>query len=288
MSCHFNQSSAWGSSTCHCCQMWQGLLEAYESVGKRRVDFPMLRYRLELDVFDDTTQTMVVMFDEIATALVGCSVGSLMDIEDEYADGHVSLPPAISNLIGTTHVMEIKSHSYYEYGSFESFTCWQINMTEGGEDSVTSSTLDTVADVQTPKLKRLVHYFRLVIEYFDAEASGDLSGCVGENKVDPLSDNKRMKRVLIDDSTRDVSYGTPEDSNTDRAGDRSDTKKGSWDLDHSMAQKMDRKAVLRRLGSIFTSVYAAVQKLKKDSWKELQFSLVDNSKLNVVYLLNRS
>ncbi|GJX84763.1 hypothetical protein Tco_0335537 [Tanacetum coccineum] len=45
--------------------------------------------------------------------------------------------------------------------------------------------------------------------------------------------------------------------------------------------------VLRRLGSIFTSVYAAVQKLKKDSWKELQFSLVDNSKLNVVYLLNR-
>ncbi|GKF73710.1 hypothetical protein Tco_0220042, partial [Tanacetum coccineum] len=46
--------------------------------------------------------------------------------------------------------------------------------------------------------------------------------------------------------------------------------------------------VLRILGSIFTSVYAAVEKLKKDSWKELQFSLVDNSKLNIVYLLNRS
>ncbi|GKC45275.1 hypothetical protein Tco_1062997, partial [Tanacetum coccineum] len=45
--------------------------------------------------------------------------------------------------------------------------------------------------------------------------------------------------------------------------------------------------VLRRLGSIFTSVYAAVQKLK-DSWLELQFRLADNSKLNVVYLLNRS
>ncbi|GJX31277.1 hypothetical protein Tco_0241132, partial [Tanacetum coccineum] len=40
--------------------------------------------------------------------------------------------------------------------------------------------------------------------------------------------------------------------------------------------------VLRRLGSIFTSVYVAVHKLKKDSWKELQFSLVDNSKLNVL------
>ncbi|GKD65716.1 hypothetical protein Tco_1307824 [Tanacetum coccineum] len=32
--------------------------------------------------------------------------------------------------------------------------------------------------------------------------------------------------------------------------------------------------VLRRLGSIFTLVYAAVQKLKKDSWKEIQFGLV--------------
>ncbi|GKB72483.1 hypothetical protein Tco_0933895 [Tanacetum coccineum] len=46
--------------------------------------------------------------------------------------------------------------------------------------------------------------------------------------------------------------------------------------------------VLRRLGSIFNSVYAAVQKLKKVSWKELQFSLVEISNLNVVYLLNKS
>ncbi|GJT52021.1 hypothetical protein Tco_0978178, partial [Tanacetum coccineum] len=46
--------------------------------------------------------------------------------------------------------------------------------------------------------------------------------------------------------------------------------------------------ILRRLGSIFTSVYVAVQKMKKDSWKELQFNLVDNSKLNVFYFLNRS
>ncbi|GJS60436.1 hypothetical protein Tco_0655220 [Tanacetum coccineum] len=40
--------------------------------------------------------------------------------------------------------------------------------------------------------------------------------------------------------------------------------------------------VLRRLGSIFTSMYAAVHKLK-DSWLELQFSLADNSKLKRVF-----
>ncbi|GJT14924.1 hypothetical protein Tco_0873630, partial [Tanacetum coccineum] len=39
--------------------------------------------------------------------------------------------------------------------------------------------------------------------------------------------------------------------------------------------------VIRRLGSIFILVYTAVQKLKKDSWLELQFSLAENSKLNV-------
>nr|GEX92186.1 hypothetical protein [Tanacetum cinerariifolium]GEZ57972.1 hypothetical protein [Tanacetum cinerariifolium] len=46
--------------------------------------------------------------------------------------------------------------------------------------------------------------------------------------------------------------------------------------------------VLKRLRIISTSVYAVVHKLKKDYWKELQFSLVDNSKLNDVYLLNKS
>ncbi|GJZ83029.1 replication protein A 70 kDa DNA-binding subunit C-like protein [Tanacetum coccineum] len=96
------------------------------------------RYRLELDVSDDTAQIVVVMFDETATALVGCSAGSLMDIEDEM----------------------------------------------------------------------VIHYFSLVIEDFNAEASGDSS------------------RVLIEDSTEDVSCGTPEDGNTDKAGSRSDKKKG--------------------------------------------------------------
>ncbi|GKE97864.1 putative reverse transcriptase domain-containing protein, partial [Tanacetum coccineum] len=87
----------------------------------------LLMYRLELDVSDDTAQTVIVMFDETATALVGCSAGSLIDIKDESADDRVSLPPAISNVIGTTQTLEIKSHSYYEYGTFESFTCWLVH-----------------------------------------------------------------------------------------------------------------------------------------------------------------
>ncbi|GJU63875.1 hypothetical protein Tco_1245710 [Tanacetum coccineum] len=68
-----------------------------------------------------------------------------------------------------------------------------------------------------------------------------------------------------------------------------DVRKSDY-LSASVAEVPSASAlqILRRLGSIFTSVYAAVQKLKKDSWLELQFSLADNSKMNVVYLLNIS
>ncbi|GKC15936.1 nucleic acid-binding, OB-fold protein [Tanacetum coccineum] len=168
-----------------------------ESCNKR-VDIPMLRYRLELDVSDDTAQTVVVMFDETTTALVGCLAGSLMDIEDESADDHVSLPPAILNVIGTTQVMEIKSHSYYEYGTFENFTCWQLNPEE------------EAWSLRTLMLKQLVTRF----------------GYAGKNNVDPLSDNNKRKRKLIEDSTGDVSGGTPKGGNTDWRGSQSDKKKG--------------------------------------------------------------
>ncbi|GJX91465.1 hypothetical protein Tco_0344791 [Tanacetum coccineum] len=168
-------------------------------------------YRLELDVSDDTTQTVIVMFDETTTALVGCSAGSLIDIKDE----------------------------------------------EGGDDSVGSSTLDALADVQPPRLNRLVHApsvatpskpsepkrtKSLVIEDSNVEASGDSSRYVGKNVADPLSDNNKRKRELIDVSTDDVSGNTPLDGSTDRAGSRSDKKKGSWYIDHSMAEKMDKRA----------------------------------------------
>ncbi|GJV81825.1 hypothetical protein Tco_1517695 [Tanacetum coccineum] len=44
---------------------------------------------------------------------------------------------------------------------------------------------------------------------------------------------------------------------------------------------MKSEEVLRRLGSIFTSVLCSGTETEEGLWKELQFSLVDNSKLNV-------
>nr|GEU78705.1 protein NDR1-like [Tanacetum cinerariifolium] len=109
-------------------------------------------YRLKLDVSDDTPHIVVILFDEPATALVNCYAESIIEADDE------SLPAAIANVIGTTHVLEIKSHTYYEYGNFENFTCWKTNLTEGVKESIGSSTLDADADTQTPKLKRLIQH----------------------------------------------------------------------------------------------------------------------------------
>nr|GFC00895.1 hypothetical protein [Tanacetum cinerariifolium] len=44
----------------------------------KTVNYPILRYRLEVDVSDNTTQAVVVMFNETATALVNCSAHSLI------------------------------------------------------------------------------------------------------------------------------------------------------------------------------------------------------------------
>ncbi|GKF18611.1 DNA helicase PIF1, ATP-dependent [Tanacetum coccineum] len=108
----------------------------------RAVDYPVFRYRLEAVVADDTTHTVVMMFNDTATELLKCSAESLMGTEDEGsdADDDLNLPLAIRNLIGTTHVLEIKSHTYYEYGTFESFNCWKINPSETAKDDASSST----------------------------------------------------------------------------------------------------------------------------------------------------
>ncbi|GKD50395.1 hypothetical protein Tco_1279371 [Tanacetum coccineum] len=107
----------------------------------------------------------------------------------------------------------MESQSYYEYGTFESFTCWQLNPEEVCGDSVGSSTLDALDGVQTHRLSRPVRSptvatptkplepkrtKSLVIEDSDVEASGDSS------------------RVVTEISSKDVSGNTPQDDNTDR------------------------------------------------------------------------
>nr|GEV66152.1 hypothetical protein [Tanacetum cinerariifolium] len=93
------------------------------------VDYPVLRYRLELEVSDDTAQT-------------GCGemLGGLQDEEE------TGLPPALANIVGTLHTLELKSNSYYEHANYESFTCWRVVVEEALDESRNIGTLDGIGE----------------------------------------------------------------------------------------------------------------------------------------------
>nr|GEX17492.1 hypothetical protein [Tanacetum cinerariifolium] len=157
-------------------------------------------YRLKVDMLDDTTQAVVVVFNETATALINYSADSLMDIADESSEDHLSLLPALSDLIGTAHVMEIKSHTYYEYGTFESFTCWQIFPLKGIEDSVRSNNLDDYPDNQPQKLKRTVRDPSIVTSSKPIEERKKGKDSESEDSSD--SANGTWKKGAVEPSTK--------------------------------------------------------------------------------------
>ncbi|KAL6573118.1 hypothetical protein OROHE_002594 [Orobanche hederae] len=67
-------------------------------------DYPVVRYRLELDVSDDTARTVVVLFDELSYQLVKYSAQSLLKEEDEsnynivIEDSDTETVPAVSEV----------------------------------------------------------------------------------------------------------------------------------------------------------------------------------------------
>nr|GEU68694.1 hypothetical protein [Tanacetum cinerariifolium] len=114
-----------------------------------------IRYMLELGVSDETGHVVVVMLDETTSKLVKCSADSIAQAKEESLDDNSDLPVALTNIIGTTNTLELKSHAYYEHGTFESFTCWKLISPEAAVKSAGSSTVDVVPDVSSSSGKRL-------------------------------------------------------------------------------------------------------------------------------------
>ncbi|XP_021974575.1 uncharacterized protein LOC110869644 [Helianthus annuus] len=111
---------------------------------KSKVDYPRTRFRIQADVTDGTMSTVVTLFDEVAEQLVKRTAKSLVEeqLNDTSLDAPI-LPSALESLIGTKHTFEIKSHTYYRYGEYESFNCAKIvgpglDDTDGNSKCVTS------------------------------------------------------------------------------------------------------------------------------------------------------
>ncbi|GKD12838.1 RNA-directed DNA polymerase, eukaryota [Tanacetum coccineum] len=176
---------------------------------EKAVDYPVLRFWLELDVSDKTASTIVVMFDEPAKELLKCSADSLAAADDEsgfgYAD-HAGLPLALANIIGTTHTLEMKSHTYYEHGTFESFTCWRIAPEEVVNVDSKSSNMNTSAEVNITKVKRLATKPSVATpskpteergeKDSDDEVTGDMDDGGADGKESSLTDKGRKRGTL--------------------------------------------------------------------------------------------
>ncbi|GJU27378.1 hypothetical protein Tco_1165999 [Tanacetum coccineum] len=99
---------------------------------------------------------------------------------------------------------------YYEYETFESFTCWQILPSERINDSVGSSNLDDYPNNQPQKMKRIVHdpsivtpskpveerkKSRMDIEDSKTEDSSDSANAKGQKGVVEPSAKKRKNKA---------------------------------------------------------------------------------------------
>ncbi|KAM0023973.1 putative nucleic acid-binding, replication factor A [Helianthus debilis subsp. tardiflorus] len=93
---------------------------------KSKVEYPRTRFRIQADITDGTMSTVVVLFDEIVEQLVKRTAKSLVkELQDTSVDAPI-LPSALQSLIGTKHTFEIKSHTYYHFGEYESLNCVNI------------------------------------------------------------------------------------------------------------------------------------------------------------------
>ncbi|GJS03115.1 ATP-dependent DNA helicase PIF1-like protein [Tanacetum coccineum] len=111
------------------------------------VDYPVIRYRLELEISDATAEAVVVMFDETTKSLVKCSASSIVGSEDQE-EGDLGLLPALANIVGTSHTLELKAYTYFEHENYESFTYWKVIKEE---DVVETGSFGTVAATAYPK-----------------------------------------------------------------------------------------------------------------------------------------
>ncbi|KAJ0493800.1 putative nucleic acid-binding, replication factor A [Helianthus annuus] len=174
---------------------------------KSKVDYPRTRFRIQADVNDGTMSTVVTLFDEVAEQLVKRTAKSLVEeqLKDTSIDAPI-LPSALEALIGTKHTFEIKSHTYYRYGEYESFNCAKI--VDPGMDDTDGNVNVAASDLGTipsDSLKR------------------------GSNLPPPTPGTRRKLRKLYVEESDDDDDGVPGDcvDVADVIDDSGDAKKGS-------------------------------------------------------------
>ncbi|GKF17220.1 ATP-dependent DNA helicase PIF7-like protein, partial [Tanacetum coccineum] len=108
------------------------------------IEYPVLRYRLELGVADDTAHVVVILFDEPATELLGYIAESLLETVDE-----VCLYPLFQLFPNFVTKLSLQS------ANDDSGLPTKVNPPGFVEEDAGSSALDSIVDSPSTSLKRL-------------------------------------------------------------------------------------------------------------------------------------
>ncbi|GJY88153.1 hypothetical protein Tco_0502781 [Tanacetum coccineum] len=149
-------------------KIWKKFREKLER--ERAVEYPVLRFRIELDVSDKTASTMVVMFDEPATNLVKCSADSLAAADE---DVEVVEEDARSSNVNTSLDINIKQ----------------------------SKKLATKPTVATPSNPIEERGKRVELEDSKEEDTCGMDDGQADGQDSSVSDKSKKKRYIVDDST---------------------------------------------------------------------------------------
>ncbi|GKE13926.1 hypothetical protein Tco_1421503, partial [Tanacetum coccineum] len=75
---------------------------------------------------ESSKETLPVDFGEAKAETLENLLMWARNRKHDDGDAHSALPHALSNIVGTSHTLELKAHTYYEHDTYESFTCWRI------------------------------------------------------------------------------------------------------------------------------------------------------------------
>ncbi|GKC79462.1 hypothetical protein Tco_1130236 [Tanacetum coccineum] len=192
---------------------------------------------------------VVIMFDKTAYELVKCLADSIVQAKEESFNDVMSLPPALTNVIGSTHTLELKSHTCYEHETVESFTCWNMHSAKTTEESAVLLFMDgsTVLMVDSITFGQEMINILVSREAYDkvfnhldmlhAPLVGKvliLTTAKHPSVSTPLkpSEEKKSRREDLEDSDAELSPSPAEGMQDGEAGYHSDRKKkkrvGSW------------------------------------------------------------
>ncbi|GKB10475.1 hypothetical protein Tco_0844398 [Tanacetum coccineum] len=114
-------------------------------------------------------------------------------------DDDSELPPALGNIIRSINTLELKSHTYSEHGTFESFTRWKLHSAEMAEESACSSIVDAITETRRYSGKRLCRKPSVSTPLKPSEEKKT-------HKVGPKSNRCTSKQEELEDSDARLSH----------------------------------------------------------------------------------